>query len=213
MRILIIKNGSCETDIDIILKLIDPDIETHIICSKNIDVDYDYFDRIIILGGSQILSDGLDDHPYLQNLIDKLRIMIRNEKRILGICLGAQLIAMALGHTVSPVGRCVMGYDQNIWCADPELQNVSRDFLSLHNDEILLSGDTKVEITNSCDGMIYGFQYSNTLAVQYHPDITPRILNVFCKEFAYDEGLIRHATNRADEIHTASVLFFKKWLE
>jgi len=54
------------------------------------------FDFIIIMGGPQSPMQ-IDNAPYLLDEIELIKEAIRQEKRILGICLGAQLVAEALG--------------------------------------------------------------------------------------------------------------------
>lgn len=56
----------------------------------------DDFDFIVIMGGPQSPLQ-IDKAPYLLDEIALIKNAIKHEKRILGICLGAQLIAEALG--------------------------------------------------------------------------------------------------------------------
>lgn len=221
MKILIIKNGVCETDIDKILHDIDSDIIVHIKCSQDLqDIDYDMYNKIILLGGAQSLCDMeliYIHHTYLIDLINDLERLIAQGKKILGICLGAQLLAIALGHHIVPIGMCITGYDKDIACNDPELDKISKDLLALHNDMICINESgkpLKIIHTYSCGDHIipYGFTHNNIYGVQFHPDITPRILSVFCDEFAYDEGLIACAQDRVNDIKCASNIFFFKWL-
>lgn len=59
------------------------------------DSDADY-NGLIILGGEQnALAD--EDYPYFPQLLDLIRLFARNEKAVLGICLGSQLVARAFG--------------------------------------------------------------------------------------------------------------------
>jgi GMP synthase (glutamine-hydrolysing) len=56
----------------------------------------DGFDALVLLGGAQ---DALDDHghPYLKAEADLARRFGEADKAVLGICLGAQLVARAFG--------------------------------------------------------------------------------------------------------------------
>lgn len=56
----------------------------------------DDFDFIIIMGGPQSPMQ-MEKYPYLLDEIELIKKAIQREKRILGICLGAQLLAEALG--------------------------------------------------------------------------------------------------------------------
>lgn len=61
----------------------------------------DDFDFIIIMGGPQSPMH-IDDAPYLIDEIELIKEAIKQNKRIMGICLGAQLIAEALGAKTKP---------------------------------------------------------------------------------------------------------------
>lgn len=56
----------------------------------------DGFDALILLGGAQ---DALDDasHPYLRDELALVRAFAADDRAVLGICLGAQLVARAFG--------------------------------------------------------------------------------------------------------------------
>src|ERR1700733_11637513 len=56
----------------------------------------DIFDFLIVMGGPQSPL-ALEKYSYLKDEIDLIRQAIRSNKRVLGFCLGAQLIGEALG--------------------------------------------------------------------------------------------------------------------
>ena len=58
-------------------------------------------DLVIILGGP-IGADDEQDYPFLSDELDLLKERLANNKPTLGICLGAQLMARALGARVYP---------------------------------------------------------------------------------------------------------------
>jgi GMP synthase (glutamine-hydrolysing) len=55
------------------------------------------YDALIFLGGPMSVNDDL---PFLRREMEFIRQAIRRQQSVLGICLGAQLIARALGATV-----------------------------------------------------------------------------------------------------------------
>ncbi|MEJ2140172.1 MAG: gamma-glutamyl-gamma-aminobutyrate hydrolase family protein [Gammaproteobacteria bacterium] len=57
------------------------------------------YDGLIILGGPMCV-DQIDSHPHLLTEIDAIRTAMELHMPVLGICLGAQLIATALGAKV-----------------------------------------------------------------------------------------------------------------
>lgn len=54
------------------------------------------FDFLVVMGGPQSPLK-IDQAPYLANEIELIKQAIAHQKRIMGVCLGAQLIAEALG--------------------------------------------------------------------------------------------------------------------
>ena len=60
------------------------------------------YDGLIVLGGPMNVGQA-DDYPHLKTELEALRIALDNEIPIMGICLGAQLLAKTLGARVS---RC-----------------------------------------------------------------------------------------------------------
>lgn len=66
-------------------------------------------DLLIALGGPIGVEDR-DLHPYLHDELDALGTRMADNAPTLGICLGAQLMAHALGADVTSTGRAEIGY-------------------------------------------------------------------------------------------------------
>src|ERR1700733_2859872 len=65
--------------------------------------DLDEIRVLIVLGGSMGVSDvGNEKFPYLAKEVELLKRMIALDRPVLGICLGAQLLAHAAGAKVYP---------------------------------------------------------------------------------------------------------------
>jgi GMP synthase (glutamine-hydrolysing) len=65
------------------------------------EVDVSRYDGLVVLGGSMNV-DQADRFPHLLTEISILRKALERDMPILGICLGAQLLAAALGAAVRP---------------------------------------------------------------------------------------------------------------
>jgi GMP synthase-like glutamine amidotransferase len=63
---------------------------------------------LVVLGGPMGVGD-VEQHPYLAGEIDLLAAAVAADVPVLGVCLGAQLLACALGGTVGPAGVAEVG--------------------------------------------------------------------------------------------------------
>lgn len=66
-------------------------------------------DLLVVLGGP---IGAFDDelYPFLNNVLSLIRQRLESQSALLGICLGAQLIARALGAHVGSMGVKEIGY-------------------------------------------------------------------------------------------------------
>lgn len=133
---------------------------------------YEYTGLTIILGGPIGVYE-TEDYPFLQQEIDLLKVRLEKNLPTLGICLGAQLIAHALGAKV------YAGHSKEIGWSKLKLASIENNPLkALEDIEVLhWHGDTfdlpeQVELLASSD--LYpnqAFQVGqNILALQFHAE-------------------------------------------
>ena len=71
-----------------------------------VPTDLDEIRVLVILGGPMGVADvGSEKYPFLAKEVDLLKRMIAHDRPVLGICLGAQLLAHAAGAKVYPNTR------------------------------------------------------------------------------------------------------------
>jgi GMP synthase (glutamine-hydrolysing) len=74
-------------------------------------------DAVLVLGGAQNVGEEVQ-HPWLRTEYDALRDWLERGTPLLGICLGAQTLAHALGADVSPLPARLAGfYDSRLTSA------------------------------------------------------------------------------------------------
>lgn len=66
-------------------------------------------DLLIMMGGPMGVYE-TDRHPWIATQIDKLAARLAADRPTLGVCLGSQMIAAALGASVYPGGRTELGF-------------------------------------------------------------------------------------------------------
>ena len=132
----------------------------------------------IILGGPIGVYE-TDDYPFLQQEIDLLKVRLEENLPTLGICLGAQLIAHALGAKV------YAGHQKEIGWSKLSISDTENNLLSALSNTAVLHwhGDTfdlpeQAELLASSE--IYPNQAfsvgKNILALQFHLEVAAESL-------------------------------------
>ena len=136
----------------------------------------------IIYGGSQNVST-LDRHPELSQELRWIEACLKSEMPLLGICLGAQLIAHVLGAAVKARDprECEFGFYEisptSNASDDQSLLPEPMMFMQAHYEEFELP-HAAVRLARSeryeCQAFKSG---NNCFAVQFHPEVTRPILD------------------------------------
>ena len=146
------------------------------------------FDLLIILGGPMSVNDD-DRFPWLRTEKQFIRHTIASGKAVLGICLGAQLIASALGESVYPNRRKEIGWFpvEGI----PPLQESTFHFapsvevFHWHGDTFdLPEGAVLLARSEACENQAFQLGH-NVIGLQFHLETTPesaRALVTNCRE-------------------------------
>jgi GMP synthase (glutamine-hydrolysing) len=145
MRVAIIDNTEVSPlgQVGVALREADAEIQVYRAWAGDALPDGSYHDALVVLGGEQnALAD--DTHPYLPELARLMRRMGQADKAVLGICLGAQLMARAWGGTNSLATVPEFGwYKMTVTPegqADPVLSVLKREFHTFewHQDSFTL---------------------------------------------------------------------------
>jgi GMP synthase (glutamine-hydrolysing) len=137
----------------------------------------DSFDMLIVLGGSMGVND-TTKHPWLIPEKHLIKSAVNTDKKVLGICLGAQLIAQSLGARVYPGTHKEIGWFPVNKCSGVSGMNMdnilpeSMDVFHWHGDTFDLP-DGAERIASSSVTENQGFVYkNNVLALQFHLEVT-----------------------------------------
>lgn len=135
-------------------------------------------ERLVVLGGG-MNTDQSEQHPWIPVERDWLRRVVAIERaEVLGICLGSQLLAEALGGSVGRSGVREIGWtrieltpggrDDRVFGALP----AAFDVMQWHGDAWTLPpGATLAATGDGCatQAFVYG---GRVRAVQFHPEFT-----------------------------------------
>jgi GMP synthase-like glutamine amidotransferase len=140
------------------------------------------FDAILVLGGG-MHPDHEEQHPWL---LDELELLRTVEVPVLGICLGAQLVARAAGAAVYPAREPELGWREvERTAADPVLGALPERFTALQwhwYTYDLPAGAADLARSPVCN---QAFRLGDSWGVQFHPEITGRHL----ERWADEDGL------------------------
>jgi GMP synthase-like glutamine amidotransferase len=145
------------------------------------------FDWLVVLGGKMSVND-TEDFPWLADEIKFIKQAVDAGKTVIGICLGSQLIARALGAKVYKNHEPEMGF----WpvrllphaCEDPVFQHFPNELNVMHlHFDIFDLPEGAVSMVESSVTPCQAFRYNNSVyAFQFHFEIYPQNAAEFIKE-------------------------------
>jgi GMP synthase-like glutamine amidotransferase len=174
---------------------------------------------LVVMGGPMSANDDL---PWISHEIDAIRDAVGRGIPVLGICLGAQLIARALGARVFPNPEKEIGWYPLQWTAAAATDPLFRGFTGVemvfqwHGDTFdLPDGAEHLACSAGCRHQAFRFG-GNVYGVQFHPEVTPEIIEDWLRQDAACGGL-GEATEpidpRAHEARLAAMaaVIFDRW--
>ena len=181
-------------------------------------------DLVVVLGGEMGAYE-TEAHPFLAAEQRLLRARIDAERPTLGVCLGAQLMAGALGGRVSPGGATVIGY-RAVEPTPAGADSPIRHFASVpvaqwHGDTFELPARATL-LASSADYGNEAFAIGHhALAVQFHPELTDQMHERWVvdgadelAEHAIEPDALRAERQRhSARMQDASRAAFSEWLD
>ena len=162
-------------------------------------------DGLVVMGGPMGVGD-LDDRPHLARECALIEEALDDDRPLLGVCLGSQLLAHVLGADVHAAPRKEIGWGDvaltDAAAADPLFEDVDAPFTAFHwHGDVfeLPTGATRLAHTAQTEHQ--AFRYGDrAYGLLFHLEVTPKTVawmtNAFQDELA-DEGLDGAALRRA----------------
>lgn len=160
---------------------------------------------VVILGGP-MGADDVDRHPSLALERDLARRAVEADIPVLGVCLGHQLLARALGGALHPGATREIGVAPVELLADSELgpAGESLDVLHWHHDNVEAPPGAEVLArTEGCRNQ--AFRCGSAIGTQFHLEVSPATLETWLAveavrdELGSDGADVRAALAAADE--------------
>ncbi len=190
----------------------------------------DGYSALIILGGPMNV-DQVHDYPNLATEVSLVQDALDRGISILGICLGAQLLARALGSRVRPAHAREIGwYDVKPTAAgrvDPVLSafGARQQVFQWHEDAIRLpAGAVHLASSEACDVQAFRFGES-AYGFQFHLEVDRSLIERWLNRGGYqplleemsatiDPDKIRERTNRSIRpLMDLSNRTFSRWID
>lgn len=143
---------------------------------------------LIVLGGPMGAYE-TDDHPHLSGVAGLIRRCLDEERPVLGICLGAQLLAAAAGARVYPgASGKEIGWAEvtltEVGGADPLWAGFPRSFNTFHWHGDTFDLPPGAEVLARSDHYVQAFRLGAfAYGVQFHPEVVPAELESWIRAY------------------------------
>jgi GMP synthase (glutamine-hydrolysing) len=133
-------------------------------------------DGVVSLGGEQSVLD-VERDALLGEERDWLRAAVEGGVPVLGVCLGAQLLATALGGAVYALARCNLGWKPMELTPegadDPLAGTLEAPVALLWNHDAIVAPPGAVELLRASNEGCVAFRHGDRAwGVQFHPEVT-----------------------------------------
>ncbi len=183
--------------------------------------DLERFSHVLVLGGPK---SAYDDDPQIHEMISFIQEVIKADKPYLGVCLGMQLLAVAVGGEVKRCDKGEIGfgdYTNTILLQDKIFNGLHRStfkVFQLHNDCVMPSPHYDI----LCKGNGYAVQMirhkEKFYGIQAHIEIEEDKLKEWLERESSLAHLDKHDTINhykriRDELHRSSEVILGNFLE
>ena len=179
---------------------------------------------LIVMGGPEAVYQ-LDRYPYLRDEIRLIEQALEENKPILGVCLGAQLLAAASGAAVRRgESREIGWYPVRLAEAASEdrlMRGLPTEFVAAHwHSDVFDLPNGAVALASSEKTAVQGFRVrDNAYGLLFHAEITQERLARLVSEFGEDlkrvgidgDGFVAHAPDYLPALSKIGNTIFSRW--
>jgi GMP synthase (glutamine-hydrolysing) len=180
---------------------------------------------LIVMGGPMAVYQ-TDHYPFLRDEMQLVEQAVREELPVLGVCLGAQIVAAALGAKVTrnPAGKEI-GW-RPVTLSDAALEDrlwrgVAPTITPFHwHGDIFEVPASAVSLASSEKTPCQGFRYGNSVyALQFHIEVTPESVAAMAAEWPRElekekisaAEMIGATAGHVPELELLSDAIFGRW--
>lgn len=145
---------------------------------------------LVVLGGTMNVDD-VERHPFLASSRALVADALAGDVPVLGVCLGAQMMARVLGGDVArAASRNALFSPLDLIGDDPLLQpfEPAVPVLQFHEDTFTMPPDATPLATSSATGLAQAFRFGRrSYAIQFHFEVDEPIVRAWCSDIGETE--------------------------
>ncbi|MFA5330926.1 MAG: type 1 glutamine amidotransferase [Methanoregula sp.] len=146
-------------------------------------------EKLVILGGQMSVNDE-KEYPFLVPEKALIKKAVAQGSTVLGVCLGAQMIAAACGKTVYRE-ETELGWKTIAGCNTPGHRFFPDEFLVFHwHKETFDLPDGALLLATGNKIKNQAFLLKNALGVQFHPEVTEEIIAYWARDLNEDDRAV-----------------------
>lgn len=179
--------------------------ETHVYARETLPGPAD-FDMLVVMGGPMGVNDEAA-HPWLTAEKKAIEAAVAADRPVLGICLGAQLVATVLGGAVTPNPVPEIGWFPVTLTAageaEPALAALPASFMAFHWHGDTFSvppGAVRAAGSDACANQAFVFRH-RVLGLQFHPETTPAAMQHLIKNCPDDVAVPGPTVHSPKQMH------------
>jgi GMP synthase-like glutamine amidotransferase len=146
------------------------------------------YDMLLIMGGEMNVY-AEEEYPWLTDETHAIRQAVNDDKAVLGVCLGGQLLAKALDAKVHLTGASEIGLVPITLTAEGRADPFFADLPALeavewHDDTFdIPAGAVRLASSTACANQ--AFRYGQrAYGLQFHPEVSPEMLMSWFDDFS-----------------------------
>jgi GMP synthase (glutamine-hydrolysing) len=185
-------------------------------------------DTLVLMGGPMSVNES-DIYPYIKKEVELVRDFIRKDKKVLGVCLGAQIMASSLGAKVYPGAQKEIGWfdvelqEEGIrdslmakMAVHPKAGDFWKKFKVFHwHGETFDLPTGAVRLAKSALYPNQAFRYGkNAYAFQFHIEVRKEMVYEWLKDESVDmDKVVRDTEQCYEDYHARALNFYKVFLK
>lgn len=149
--------------------------------NPNQRVDINHYQGIVVLGGPMHPNE-ITLYPHLSHEIELLQAAITKGLPVLGICLGSQLLNMALGGSCYALEKPELGWTTIEKYTDhPLFAGFEHSLQVFQWHQFANTIPAHVEVLCKNDHCVQAFAYNNSIGLQFHLEVDTALINASLK--------------------------------